>query len=94
MVLASPLDVERSGLPNATLVPNALRARAAPRPGRRRPSLTILFQGSLNYAPNMDAAEWLVRDIAPRIRARVPGAEIRLVGRPRQGSVGWTHRRP
>ena len=46
---------------------------------------TILFQGSLNYAPNMDAADWLIRDIAPRIRTRVPGAGIRLVGRPTPG---------
>jgi glycosyltransferase involved in cell wall biosynthesis len=86
VVLASPLDVDRSGLANATLVPNALR-RPEPPLGRvdvaREP--TILFQGSLNYAPNMDAADWLIRDIAPRIRTRLPGAGIRLVGRPTPG---------
>ena len=86
VVLASPLDVDRSGLPNASLVPNALR-RPEPPLGRVDvgPAPTILLQGSLNYAPNMDAAEWLVRDIAPRIRARVPGAGVRLVGRPTPG---------
>jgi glycosyltransferase involved in cell wall biosynthesis len=86
VVLASPLDVQRSALPNASLVPNVLR-RPELALGRHEvgnpPS--ILFQGSLNYAPNMDAAEWLVGDIAPRIRDRLPESTIRLVGRPTPG---------
>ncbi len=46
---------------------------------------SILFQGSLNYAPNMDAADWFVREIVPRVLERVPGATVRLVGRPTPG---------
>ncbi len=86
VVLSSPLDVHRSGLSNATWVPNGLRRPDRPlgRPRVGRPP-SILLQGSLNYAPNMDAADWLVQLIAPRIRARVPGCEIRLVGRPTPG---------
>jgi len=30
--------------------------------------------------PNVDAATFLVRDVLPRVRAAVPGAELRLVG--------------
>jgi hypothetical protein len=86
VVLASPLDVGRSGLVNASTVPNVLR-RPDPPLGHEQvghpPSL--LFQGSLNYAPNMDAADWFVREIAPRIRDLVPGAVVRLVGRPTPG---------
>ena len=86
VVLASALDVDRSGLANARLVPNTLR-RPEPPLGRVdvAPAPTILFQGSLNYAPNMDAADWFVRDIAPLLRARVPRARVRLVGRPTPG---------
>ena len=86
VVLASPLDVGRSGLANASLVPNTLRSPDPPLgrvPVGRPPS--ILFQGSLNYAPNMDAADWFVREIAPRIRRRIPEATLRLVGRPTPG---------
>jgi glycosyltransferase involved in cell wall biosynthesis len=86
VVLASPLDVERSGLANATPVPNTLHRPEPPR-GRDRVGSppSILFQGSLNYAPNMDAADWFVREIAPRVRAQVADAEVRLVGRPTPG---------
>jgi glycosyltransferase involved in cell wall biosynthesis len=86
VVLASDLDVHRSGLPRASVVPNTLRRPARPlgRAGVGVPP-TVLFQGSLNYAPNMDAADWLVGQVAPRLRARVGGCEIRLVGRPTPG---------
>ena len=42
----------------------------------------VLFQGNLGYPPNIDAAQWLASAIAPLIRAEVPSAEMRLVGRP------------
>ncbi len=81
VVLCSDLDVERSGLGNADIVANSyhLPLRACGRLEVSDPPV-ILFQGSLNYAPNVDAATWLVRDLGPRLRSRVPGTEIRLVG--------------
>ena len=45
-----------------------------------RPPLRLVFAGNLGYFPNADAATWLLRDILPRVRAAVPGAELRLVG--------------
>ncbi len=41
---------------------------------------TVLFVGNYNYAPNLDAALRLVRDIFPRIRRHVPTARLYLVG--------------
>lgn len=41
---------------------------------------TILFQGDLRYAPNADAAAYLVREVGPHLRAAIPGVKIRLVG--------------
>lgn len=45
-----------------------------------RPRPRIMFGGNLGYFPNVDAAQWLAREIFPRIRAAVPDAELRLVG--------------
>jgi len=45
-----------------------------------RPPARLLFFGNLGYFPNVDAARWLAAEIYPRVRAEVPGAELRLVG--------------
>jgi sugar transferase (PEP-CTERM/EpsH1 system associated) len=39
------------------------------------------FVGALDYLPNVDAAEWFAREVWPGIRAKVPSAEFRIVGR-------------
>lgn len=41
----------------------------------------ILFVGTLRYPPNIDAVETLVRDVMPRVVARVPNARLHIVGR-------------
>ncbi|MCE7946609.1 MAG: glycosyltransferase [Chloroflexi bacterium CFX4] len=40
----------------------------------------LLFVGNYEYAPNLDAALWLAREIFPLIKARLPHAELWLVG--------------
>lgn len=40
----------------------------------------LLFTGNFDYPPNLDAALRLVRDIFPRVRQAVPGAQLTLVG--------------
>lgn len=83
IVVPSELDAVRSGIDNVAIVPNTY-----PRPGRPAGDPTaehppvVLFQGSLGYPPNIDAAQWLAKTIAPKIRGQVPGTELRLVGRP------------
>jgi hypothetical protein len=90
VVLCSEVDVRRSGLSNAVAIPNTY-----PRPARSvgHPTVgeppTVLLQGSLNYGPNMDAVEWLIGEVAPKLWAEVPGAEIRLVGNPAPGVQRW-----
>jgi glycosyltransferase involved in cell wall biosynthesis len=94
VVLCSDVDVRRSGLANAVEVPNTF-----PRPRQRAGRLAVadppvvLLQGSLNYAPNMDAVDWLVDDVAPHLWAKVPTARIRLVGKTAAG-VKRRHRPP
>jgi glycosyltransferase involved in cell wall biosynthesis len=41
----------------------------------------VVFVGSYDYLPNAAAARELVDDVMPRLRARVPDAALRLVGR-------------
>ena len=83
VVIASDLDAARSGLSNVTVIPNTY---PRPKPPVGNPAAggppVVLFQGNLGYPPNIDAAQWLATDVAPLIRAAVPAAEVRLVGRP------------
>ena len=94
VVLCSELDVRRSGLANVVIVPNTYQ-----RPERPLGHLevgqpaVVLFQATFDYAPNVDAAEWLVAEVAPRMRARLPDVEVRLVGTPVPG-VQRQHRPP
>lgn len=60
--------------------PNGVNLDAFPfRPGggaRRR----IIFVGNLGYQPNADAVRWFVRHVFPRVRMRMPDAELHIVG--------------
>jgi GT2 family glycosyltransferase/SAM-dependent methyltransferase len=40
----------------------------------------LLFVAGFAHAPNVDGAQWLVREILPRIHAKVPGVRLNLVG--------------
>lgn len=66
----------------ARIVPNGvdldywrLRAAGAEQPGR------LVFSGVMDYRPNHDAACLLIDRILPRVRARLPEAELVVVGR-------------
>lgn len=43
-------------------------------------SQCILFVGNFEYAPNLDAVEWAVREIMPRLWQRFPQARLRICG--------------
>jgi len=82
VMTASPDDSaavrERYGLATVDTVPNAVQPIAdAPRgPGSAR----LLFVGNLTYRPNLDAAEWFVTEVLPRVRSTRPDATVDLVG--------------
>jgi sugar transferase (PEP-CTERM/EpsH1 system associated) len=42
---------------------------------------TIVFNGTLDYRPNLDGASFLVRQVLPRVRDRYPDVRVVLVGR-------------
>ena len=93
VVLCSELDARRSGLENVVIVPNTYERPVHPVGHAEvgKPPV-VLFQATFDYAPNVDAAEWLVAEVGPRLRARLPEVEIRLVGTPVPGVQN--HHRP
>lgn len=58
----------------------------SPAPG----SQTILFLGSLDWRPNLDAVTVLLQDIFPAVHARVPDVRLAIVGR---SPPDWLRRR-
>lgn len=66
----------------ALVVPNGVDCGAFRPPARRAVGApVVLFTGDMSFAPNVDAAVLLARDIFPAIRRRHPTAELRLAGR-------------
>jgi glycosyltransferase involved in cell wall biosynthesis len=68
------LVAERYGAPEVTPVSNAVRL---PQAFPAAPGLhDLVFVGNLSYPPNVEAACWLCREVAPRMR----GVTIAIVG--------------
>jgi hypothetical protein len=97
VVVCTDTDARRSGFPNAVVLPNSYprphRAAGADRGSTVADPPTLLLQGTLTYAPNMDAVDWLLGRVAPLLWAQWPQMEIRLVGNPAPGVQRW-HRPP
>jgi glycosyltransferase involved in cell wall biosynthesis len=51
----------------------------------------IVFTGTLDYRPNVDAALWFVREVLPLIREQQPAAHLLLVGRSPAPAVRALH---
>jgi len=49
--------------------------------GERFPRPVLMFTGALDYYANVDGLGWFCREVLPRVRRRVEGAELWLVGR-------------
>jgi glycosyltransferase involved in cell wall biosynthesis len=96
VVVCSELDVGRSGCINAVCIGNGAVAPDTVQVDRRAlrgQHPTMLFVGALDYEPNTEAVEWFVREVLPRVRARVPHATVRIVGRGAD-RVGWVRGEP
>lgn len=84
-VAVSDLDAERFrtdlGVPAVDVVDNGVdTAFFTPDDTPRRPEV-LLFVGSLEWRPNLDGVAQLIDHVFPTVRARVPNAELWLVGR-------------
>ncbi len=48
--------------------------------GSRKDGLRLVFVGSMDYFPNVDAATSFTREVWPRLRQKIPNAELEIVG--------------
>ena len=57
----------------------------APQAGRPSPfddgELPLVFTGTMNYRPNIDAVCWFAREVLPQLRQRWPALRLSIVGR-------------
>lgn len=89
VVVCSEVDRGRLGVSNAVVVPNGYELPPQPAGELRAAHVpTILLQGTFGYEPNLDAATYLVQEIAPILRASVEDLQVRLVGRAGDATLG------
>lgn len=62
------------------VVPNGVDAERYRPSGHPSQAPALIFVGHMGVAHNIDAAEFMVRDILPRVRESVPAATLALVG--------------
>jgi glycosyltransferase involved in cell wall biosynthesis len=48
----------------------------------------VIFVGTLDYQPNVDALRWFIKHVWPRVRGRTPAARFRIVGRGNPAPIG------
>ena len=70
-VVDRPIDVVHNGADFATFLPT---------PPLERPP-TAVFTGTLSHPPNVHGIVWFVREVWPLVRAQLPDARFRVVGR-------------
>jgi glycosyltransferase involved in cell wall biosynthesis len=97
-VAVSDLDAQRFrddlGVPRVDVVDNGVDTRYfCPDDTPRRPEV-LLFVGSLEWRPNLDGVRQLLDTIFPAVQARVPHAELWLVGRNPPEWLAQAARRP
>ena len=63
------------------LVSNGVDTEFLQPPAEAPEENSLLFLGSLDWQPNRDALQYLLRDILPKIQAANPRAKLRVVGR-------------
>jgi len=75
-----------------TVIPNGVDVEFfSPDPRTRVDPRRIVFTGVMSYAPNVIAAEFLAREVFPRVRRNWPDARLAIVGRapsPRVRALG------
>ena len=65
-----------------TVMPNGIFVDEYKEPTNNRRILNqLVFTGKMDYRPNVDAIEWFVTSILPKIRAEKPNTILTIVGR-------------
>jgi glycosyltransferase involved in cell wall biosynthesis len=66
------------------VIPNGIDTRAyrpeTPNPNDQIPKDALVFTGTMDFRPNIDAVLWFAREVLPRIQAEIPDARFLVVG--------------
>jgi glycosyltransferase involved in cell wall biosynthesis len=79
VVAVSPVDAATLG-GSVTVVPNGVDLDGF-QPYELPDQARLILSGSWNWPPNVDGAVMAVNEVLPRVRQKVPGATLILVGR-------------
>jgi glycosyltransferase involved in cell wall biosynthesis len=67
-----------------TVAPNGIDTRAyrpeIPNPKPQGQSCELVFTGTMDFRPNVDAVLWFAQEVLPRVRAQVPDVRFLAVG--------------
>lgn len=63
------------------VMPNGVDCDAADAIAAQAEPLSLIYNGAVTYAANLDAAFFFVKEILPRVRAQEPGVKLRITGR-------------
>jgi glycosyltransferase involved in cell wall biosynthesis len=84
LVTVSEHDAELAARETSTrtvAIPSGVDTRAlAPPPERDGGDPALIFTGNMRWPPNAEAVRWLLREVWPRVRDRVPSARVLAVG--------------
>ena len=68
------------GINRVTAIPTGVDVERYAR-REQAPLADMVFVGSMDWLPNIDGMAYFIRDILPRIRRRLPGCSVAVVGR-------------
>lgn len=85
------LPVVPNGVDTAFFVPGAVAPDPAIAHGNQAGSELLLFTGTLNFRPNVDALLWFVQQVLPLVWAQRPGVRFLMVGRSPAPAVQALH---
>lgn len=71
--------LQGAGARRSVHIPVLLRGRLPPSPVTCQ-SPHVLFLGRFEHLPNVQAAEWLVKHVVPRVRAKCDAVKFRIAG--------------
>ena len=80
--IISPIDRDAIS-PSVSIIPNGVDTEYFNTQALTHPInqiFSIVFCGNMSYAPNVDAACWLVKEIMPRVWSQIPSATLLLAG--------------
>jgi glycosyltransferase involved in cell wall biosynthesis len=85
IIAVSDVDAERMrsqyGAQRVTAVPTGVHIEYFTPPANGPRTADLVFVGSMDWMPNVDGAQWFVREVLPVIRKRKPGCSVTFAGR-------------